>query len=93
MTGVTRKKTGELTCMDDVQLYRVHVNVEKFSIGTNGEVVNKMFFSDFKSATIFTCNSYIIATHVANVTNFAPNFVDFVGENDCQTSVFLALFQ
>jgi hypothetical protein len=25
MTGVTRKKTGELTCMDDVQLYRVHV--------------------------------------------------------------------
>jgi hypothetical protein len=26
MTGVTRKKTpDELTCMDDVQLYRVHV--------------------------------------------------------------------
>jgi hypothetical protein len=25
MTGVTRQKTGELTCMDDVQLYRVHV--------------------------------------------------------------------
>jgi hypothetical protein len=25
MTGVTRKKMGELTCMDDVQLYRVHV--------------------------------------------------------------------
>jgi hypothetical protein len=22
MTGVTRKKKGELTCMDDVQLYR-----------------------------------------------------------------------
>ena len=25
MTGVTRKKTSDLTCMDDVQLYRVHV--------------------------------------------------------------------
>jgi hypothetical protein len=26
MTGVTRKKNpGELTCMDDVQLFRVHV--------------------------------------------------------------------
>jgi hypothetical protein len=25
MIGVIRKKTGELTYMDDVQLYRVHV--------------------------------------------------------------------
>ena len=27
MTDVTRKKTGELTSMDDVQLYRVHVYI------------------------------------------------------------------
>jgi hypothetical protein len=35
----------------------------------------------------------IQSTHVAKVTNFTPNFVDFVGENDCQISVFSPFHQ
>ena len=37
-----------LSCStNEIAMFFFFAFVEKFSIGTNGEVVNKMFFSDF----------------------------------------------